>query len=316
MNRNSHSISHGILKTKPWAASSVGRAPRSQCGGRGFESHAVHQPSLLGSGLCGSPDLSNDDLILRAQLEKMQRDWDQRARENAFFYVNTERENWTEDDFYASGELFIEEHILNDQHNIFQGRDPKKMRIIEIGCGVGRLTRALAKVFGEVHAVDVSGEMISRAREKLAGVPNVHLYQNNGRDLDVLPRTKYDFACSMIVFQHIPSFDVIESYIRDTGRLLRDGALFKFQVQGGCEELPTADDTWNGVSFTQELARIVANRNGFELRYDHGAGDQYYWLWFFRQPWQVRWKADVKRSVKWQLIQWFGKAGVARWTRK
>ena len=26
-----------------WAASSVGRAPRSQRGGRGFESHAVHQ---------------------------------------------------------------------------------------------------------------------------------------------------------------------------------------------------------------------------------------------------------------------------------
>jgi Phosphofructokinase len=29
-----------------WAASSVGRAPRSQCGGRGFEPRAVHQPSL------------------------------------------------------------------------------------------------------------------------------------------------------------------------------------------------------------------------------------------------------------------------------
>jgi hypothetical protein len=30
----------------PWAASSVGRAPRSQRGGRGFESPAVHQIPL------------------------------------------------------------------------------------------------------------------------------------------------------------------------------------------------------------------------------------------------------------------------------
>ena len=37
------------LILKGWAASSVGRAPRSQRGGRGFESHAVHQPLLCRS---------------------------------------------------------------------------------------------------------------------------------------------------------------------------------------------------------------------------------------------------------------------------
>src|ERR1700688_8669 len=34
-----------MVRTLKWAASSVGRAPRSQRGGRGFESHAVHHPS-------------------------------------------------------------------------------------------------------------------------------------------------------------------------------------------------------------------------------------------------------------------------------
>ena len=29
-----------------WATSSIGRAPRSQCGGCGFKSHVVHQPAL------------------------------------------------------------------------------------------------------------------------------------------------------------------------------------------------------------------------------------------------------------------------------
>ena len=37
------------------------------------------------------------------------------------------------------------------------------MSVLEIGCGAGRLTRALANFFGEVYAVDISGEMVKRA---------------------------------------------------------------------------------------------------------------------------------------------------------
>ena len=48
--------------------------------------------------------------------------------------------------------------------NICQGKDPKQMRVLEIGCGAGRVTRALASVFGEVYAVDISGEMVRQAR--------------------------------------------------------------------------------------------------------------------------------------------------------
>ena len=41
-----------------------------------------------------------------------------------------------------------------------------------------------------------------------------------------------DFAFSYIVFQHIPSREIVENYMREVNRLLRPGALFKFQVQG------------------------------------------------------------------------------------
>jgi hypothetical protein len=27
----------------------------------------------------------------------------------------------------------------------------------------------------------------------------------------------------------------------------------------------------------------MADRCGFELRYQYGAGDQYYWLWYFKR---------------------------------
>src|SRR5579859_6526241 len=101
-------------------------------------------------------------------LDKMRHDWDERARENARHYVATGQTEWTDEAFFASGEKAIEEQLLNDLGNVCQGKDPKAMRVLEIGCGAGRLTRALANLFGEVHAVDVSGEMIALARKALS----------------------------------------------------------------------------------------------------------------------------------------------------
>ena len=219
---------------------------------------------------------------LSGKLEKMQREWDERARENARYYVNTERRDWTDAEFFQSGERTVTEEILTDMTNICQGKDPKRMRVLEIGCGAGRVTRALAQVFGEVYGVDISGEMVRQARAALADLPHVHIFQNNGKDLDVLGSTRFDFAFSSIVFQHIPSRDVIESYVRAVRRRLRRGRLFKFQVQGGEALDNPPDDTWLGVTFSEEEAQAMALRCDFDMRYSYGAGTQYFCLWFFR----------------------------------
>jgi SAM-dependent methyltransferase len=216
-------------------------------------------------------------------LKKMQEDWDQRARINARYFVNTARADWTDEEFFRSGEQTVAEEILTDMINICQGKDPKEMRVLEIGCGAGRVTRALAKLFGEVHGVDVSGEMVALAREALRDFPNAFVYQNNGMDLSVLPPGLiFDFAFSSIVFQHIPSREIIENYVREVNRVLRPGALFKFQVQGDTRVQSTPDDTWIGVPFSEQEAIEMALRCGFEPRYRHGAGQQYFWLWFFK----------------------------------
>src|SRR5579863_10369926 len=108
---------------------------------------------------------------LGGQLEKMQREWDERARQNARHYVNTARENWTDAEFFESGEGTVAEEILTDMINICQGKDPKQMTVLEIGCGAGRVTRALARIFGRVYGVDISGEMVRQARAALADLP-------------------------------------------------------------------------------------------------------------------------------------------------
>lgn len=218
-----------------------------------------------------------------AVLEQMRNEWDERAKENARHYVATAQTAWNDEEYFESGRENVRREVLTDMGNICQGKDPKSMTVIEIGCGSGRITRALAEVFGQVYAVDISGEMIRQATESLRDVPNAHPFQNNGSDLRVLGDIQADFAFSYIVFQHIPSKEVIYSYVRDVARLLKPGALFKFQVQGYRDEDPAAPDTWVGVDFTDQDAIDMAEACGFEARYRIGAGEQYFWLWYFKR---------------------------------
>jgi ubiquinone/menaquinone biosynthesis C-methylase UbiE len=215
-------------------------------------------------------------------LGRMQREWDARALENARFYVNTANENWTDEEFFASGRQTVKEEVLTDMINICQGKDPRQMTVLEIGCGVGRVTRALAEVFGTVHGVDVSGEMVRQAKQANAAIPNAHFWQNNGTDLSVLGDVVIDFAFTSIVFQHIPSREVIQKYVCEVHRLLRPGGLFKFQVQGDATLATEANDTWLGVPFSDAQAVQLAQNCNFEPRYRHGSGGQYFWLWFFK----------------------------------
>src|SRR5262249_59631757 len=116
-----------------------------------------------------------------------------RARENARFYVNTERQDWTDSEFFQSGEQTVAEEILTDMTNICQGRDPQQMSVLEIGCGAGRVTRALAQIFGRVYGVDISGEMVRQARTALSDLPHAHVVQNSGMDLPVLGHHRFHF---------------------------------------------------------------------------------------------------------------------------
>ncbi len=212
-------------------------------------------------------------------LERMRTEWDAHAKENAYHYVESSQESWTSEEFYESGRRSVEELIVNDAGRIYRGADPKQMTMLEIGCGAGRMTRALAEIFGEVHAIDVSGEMIAKAREALAGVENIHFHHTNGTDLAAIPDVKFDFAFSFIVFQHIPEQAIIERYIHDVADRLKPGGLFKFQVQGYWRSRKEVHDSWLGCTITARDALRITDETGLRLEGHEGVGTEYFWLW-------------------------------------
>ncbi len=214
-------------------------------------------------------------------LNKMRSDWNDRAKENAQYYVQSEKKDWDEREFFRSGEINVANEVMTDMIAICGGqRSPLDLRMLEIGCGVGRMTRMLARIFGHVTGVDISEEMIRQGRLNTGGLNNVDLVLGDGCSLTGLPDRSYDFAFSFIVFQHIPSYSVISSYCKEVFRVLKPGGLFKFQVQGHTGLRRDEMDTWLGYPVSERDAVTLSEESGFDIERQEGAGTQYYWLWF------------------------------------
>jgi SAM-dependent methyltransferase len=92
---------------------------------------------------------------------------------------------------------------------------------VEIGCGAGRVTMHLARVFRRVHAVDVSAGMIEAARRHV-DAPGVEFHLGNGVELP-LPDACATAVFSTHVFQHFDSLDVASANFAEVARVLRPG---------------------------------------------------------------------------------------------
>ena len=151
-------------------------------------------------------------------------DWELFAQREPYFAVLTDerflREHVDLDEFYATGE--------EDMARLFTaiGGDFHPRSALDFGCGVGRLTRALAKRVPEVAGVDASPTMLELAR---AAIPGATFTTD-------LPARKFDFICSLIVFQHIPVKEG-EAIVERLLALLNEGGVaalhFTFRRPGG-----------------------------------------------------------------------------------
>ncbi|MDQ3012175.1 MAG: class I SAM-dependent methyltransferase [Acidobacteriota bacterium] len=215
----------------------------------------------------------------------MKRDWNERARENSKWYINTVRLDQSEEEFDATGWNEINTLILPELVLMTEGRDPKDLKFLEIGCGIGRMTKHLAAIFGEVHSTDVSGEMVRQARQRLLDLPNVHLHETSGVDFAALPDNYFDVAFSAYVFQHVPSKAVIASNIREAYRVLRPGGLLRVHTNGveaqGYAE--AEKDTWAGATFIEAETRQLAHDLGAQLISVYGADTMFCWT-MMRKP--------------------------------
>src|SRR6266571_4252909 len=96
-----------------------------------------------------------------ASLRRMAEDWDERARADALLYVCSDRKYKDVEAFLESGETDYRQlaaPVLGKLDFNAQGKT-----MLEMGCGVGRMTQSFARRFARVCALDISEEMLRRA---------------------------------------------------------------------------------------------------------------------------------------------------------
>ena len=129
------------------------------------------------------------------------KNWERIAEREPYFGVLTDerflRERMSDGalrEFFASGEGDVERLFALARR--VAGEDFAPHRALDFGCGVGRLTQALARRCEEAVGVDVSPRMLELARSHAATRPNITF-------TDAVPDATFDFVISLIVFQHI-----------------------------------------------------------------------------------------------------------------
>ena len=211
----------------------------------------------------------------------MKSDWNARANYDAKFSIRAV-DSQTDKDFWNSG-LADSELIIGRNTNrydmIMQSRDPKNLKALEIGCGIGRILIPMAGIFGEVIGIDISNEMVKLGKEKISDIKNCNIFENSGSDLSFLEDNYFDFCYSFIVFQHIPKKSIVEGYMAEISRVLKPNGVFRFQVRGITKHKPTEITTWDGVSFSSNEIHKFADQNNFEILEENN-GCEYFWFTF------------------------------------
>ncbi len=109
------------------------------------------------------------------------------------------------------------------------GLVPKFGAALDFGCGVGRLSQALARRFEMVHGVDISSAMIELAQQYNQFGERCLYHLNETDDLRLFENQTFDFIYSNITLQHMPP-RYASAYIEEFLRLLAPGGVLIFQI--------------------------------------------------------------------------------------
>jgi SAM-dependent methyltransferase len=154
-------------------------------------------------------------------------------------------------------------------------------RVLELGCGVGRIGRELAPKIAHWEGADISANMLGVARERLAGHANVGFTELKRSRFETLASASFSKAYCVAVFIHMDKEDFV-LYLEDLARVLEPGGLLFFDTwnlssESGwrrfaleLDQHRNADpgqrkDVARNQFSTPEEVRIYLDRCGFEL---------------------------------------------------
>jgi len=101
-------------------------------------------------------------------------------------------------------------------------------RILDLGCGVGDLSKQLAERGAFVDAVDISREMIDTAKRENQNVSGITYLLSDAENLGAYKDKTFDFVVMNMVLINVDSKDKIQKIFLETSRVLKDNGIFLF----------------------------------------------------------------------------------------
>jgi SAM-dependent methyltransferase len=192
---------------------------------------------------------------LQATIERVRGTWTRLGADRPHFSVMTHEQflppnlPGSIDHFWASGDLEAAQVA-----GIVAGHGgvPGGKVCVEYGCGVGRVTGALARYFGHVHGIDISPGHLALASQRMTelGCSNVTLTLCPDTVVGLLPPC--DVYYSRIVLQHNPP-PLIHALLRAGMAALKPGGLAIFQVPTYAAGYNFNIDAWLAADAPQDM---------------------------------------------------------------
>ncbi len=163
-------------------------------------------------------------------LRELQRNWDEFGKTDPLYSIllveDKKGNRWNIDEFFEHGEREIA-GVIEDVQSL--GIQIPRDSALDFGCGVGRLTQALARRFARVVGVDIAPTMIQLAKKYNRHFANCQFYLNDSDNLKLFPDNSFDFIYSSITLQHMePRYS--QTYLEEFLRLLTPQGLAVFQL--------------------------------------------------------------------------------------
>ncbi len=168
-----------------------------------------------------------------------------------------------------------------------QAAQPETFRIVELGCGSGRLLLPLARAGHAVLGVDRSAAMLRACRKRLSSLnartrARVHILQSDFRQLPLAERFPL-ILCPFNAFMHLYTRADVESALAEVRRLLTPDGMFALDVFH-------PDPVWLARNPSRRFARTRLRhpRTGERLIYTtshvYDPETQMAWIRFFYEP--------------------------------
>ncbi len=183
--------------------------------------------------------MSSRTSVTTESLERHRQDWETLAGVDPLWAILSERGKrygrWDEQEFFATGTRQVDHHL---DRAASLGHSYERERVLDFGCGVGRLAPALSGSFATYSGVDISDQMVALARRFHRSRPNCSFSMSADPTLAPFADRSFDLVITLYVLQHILSRATIATYLGSLVRVLASNGLLIFQLP---EYIPSAE---------------------------------------------------------------------------